>query len=240
MVQAEPELSVVIPVYNEEENLPGLLEELDRVLADLGKTHEIICVDDGSTDGSRDVLSRLAGRYSALRCLQHQGNYGESAAQATGFRAARGSIVVTMDADGQNDPADLPRLIEALKADTACVCGVRRVREDSFVKRISSKIANAFRNFVTGDRITDAGCTYRAIRKEALVEVVVFNGMHRFLPTILRAQGFKVVELPVNHRPRRFGCSKYGIGNRLWRGILDCLAVRWYRRRAVPAERTAK
>jgi glycosyltransferase involved in cell wall biosynthesis len=146
---------------------------------------------------------------------------------------AKGEIVITMDADLQNDPADIPTLLEALTPEVDCVCGIRRTREDDFVKRISSRIANGFRNWITGDNIQDAGCTYRALRRNILGEMVVFNGMHRFIPTILRAQGCRVVEIKVNHRPRTKGVSKYGVGNRLWRGILDCLAIRWYRRRAL-------
>ena len=176
-------------------------------------------------------------KYPSLRVVKHRVNSGESAAQATGFRAACGELIVTMDADQQNDPADIPALLEALTPETACVCGVRRSREDDFVKRASSRLANAFRNFVTGDRIRDAGCTFRVIRRRALAEVPVFNGMHRFLPSLLRAQGYRVAEIFVNHRPRTRGSSKYGIGNRLWRGIRDCFAMRWYRARAVPADR---
>ncbi len=234
-----PEISVVIPVFNEEGNLSPLLEELEGVLAGLGRSAEVICIDDRSTDGSLDELRRLQERYAELRIIRHAVNSGESAAQATGFEHARGNVVITMDADQQNDPADIPRLLEALESGVAAVCGVRRIREDDWVKRASSRIANAFRNAVTGDRISDAGCTFRAIRRSALREVPVFNGLHRFLPTILRLQGYRVVEIPVNHRQRGCGVSKYGVGNRAWRGIVDCLAMRWYRARCVPAERVA-
>jgi len=234
------DLSVVIPVFNEEGNLAPLLEELEPVLASLGRTFEVVCVDDKSTDGSVDALRRLAKDRAYLRIVRHGVNCGESAAQASGFRHARGGIIITMDADLQNDPADIPRLLEGLAGDTAAVCGVRAKREDSLVRRISSRIANSFRNAVTGDRISDAGCTFRAIRSEALGELPVFNGLHRFLPTILRFQGFKVKEIQVNHRPRTRGASKYGVGNRMWRGIRDCLAMRWYRARAVRADRTKR
>jgi len=143
-----------------------------------------------------------------------------------------------MDADQQNDPADIPALLGALDADTAAVCGVRRKHEDSFMRRVSSRIANGFRNAITGDRITDAGCTFRALRRNALRELPVFNGLHRFLPTILRLQGCKAKELPVNHRPRTRGTAKYGVANRMWRGIRDCFAMRWYRARCLPAQRS--
>ena len=142
-----------------------------------------------------------------------------------------------MDADQQNDPADIPELLKNLGSYIAAVCGVRRKRMDTIVKKISSRTANAFRNFVTGDRISDAGCTYRAIRRNALWQIQVFNGMHRFLPTLLRMQGYRVVEILVNDRPRTRGVSKYGIGNRMWRGILDCFAMRWFKKRSVRGDR---
>ena len=232
-----PELSVVIPVFNEEDNLDPLLRELEGVLQTVGRAYEVICVDDCSTDTSLAVLRRLRAERPWLRIVRHRVNSGESAAEATGFHYARGEVVVTIDADQQNDPADIPRLLQALGEDVVAVCGVRRIREDDGVRRISSLIANGFRNMVTGDRIKDAGCTFRALRREVLREVPAFNGMHRFLPTILRYQGFRVMELAVNHRPRTRGQSKYGIRNRLWRGLRDCVAMRWYRSRCLPGGR---
>jgi len=234
------DLTVVIPVYNEAENLEPLIAELEQVLSGLGRSFEILCVDDKSTDGSLDILRRLQSQRDHLRVTAHTVNSGESAAQATGFARARGEVVITMDADQQNDPADIPALLAALDGETAAVCGVRRRREDNWLRRLSSRIANSFRNVVTGDRISDAGCTFRAVRRAALREVPVFNGMHRFLPTILRWQGFRVKEIPVNHRPRMRGESKYGVGNRMWRGIRDCFAMRWYRARCVPGRRIAE
>lgn len=230
-------LSVVIPVYNEDSCLRPMLEELELVLRGLGRAYEVLCVNDASTDGSLALLHSLQAQRPWLRVITHAVNAGESAGQATGFRFARGEVIITMDADQQNDPADIPALLAALTPSMACVCGVRRVRQDDWVKRWSSKIANRFRDAITGDHISDAGCTFRALRREALREVLVFNGMHRFLPTILRAQGYGVAELLVNHRPRSQGYSKYGVGNRLWRGIRDCFAMRWYLNRAVPATR---
>ena len=233
------QLSVVIPVFNEEENLVPLVEELEKELTRLEKSYEIIFVNDTSTDRSLEVLRKLREERPRLRIICHRQNCGESAALGTGFGLARGEVVVTMDGDCQNDPADITRLLGALAEDVACVCSVRRVRNDSWVKRISSRIANRFRNLITGDQIADAGCTFRAVRRAALREVPVFNGMHRFLPTILRAQKYRVVEIQVNHRPRTKGVSKYGVGNRLWRGIRDCFAMRWYQGRAVPGDRIA-
>jgi len=231
------DLSIVIPVFNEEESLPILFEELGRALRAVAKSYEIVCVNDASTDSSAAVLADLQREHPELVVATHRMNCGESAAQASGFKRARGEIIITMDADLQNDPADIPAFLQALSADVACVCGVRKVRQDDFVKRFSSRTANKFRDLITGDHIQDAGCTYRAIRRSALGEMLVFNGMHRFLPTVLKAQGYQVREILVNHRPRVKGYSKYGVGNRLWRGIRDCFAIRWYRARAIAAGR---
>ena len=233
----QPDLSVVIPVFNEEDNLEPLLKELEGVLAGLGRSYEVLCIDDCSTDRSLEVLKQLKATRPWLRILRHGVNSGESAAEATGFEHANGDIIITMDADQQNDPHDIPALLDSLKDDIVAVCGVRRKREDDWVKRLSSRTANVFRNWATGDRISDAGCTFRALRRQALREVLVFNGMHRFLPTMLRLQGYKVVEILVNHRPRVKGLSKYGVGNRVWRGLVDCFAMRWYRRRCVRGAR---
>lgn len=237
---AKSELSIVIPVYNEQDNLAPLVDELDECLGRLGKRCEVICVNDGSTDGSLQVLLEMQKTRPFLKVISHRVNSGESAGEATGFRSAEGDVVITMDADQQNDPADIPVLWEAMKRDVDCVCGVRKQRMDDWVKRMSSRIANRFRDWVVGDHVSDAGCTFRAIRRSALREIVVFNGMHRFLPTILRAQGYRVVEIEVHHRERTRGMSKYGIGNRLWRGIVDCLAVRWYVKRAIRGDRIAE
>ncbi len=231
------DLSVVIPVFNERDNLEPLMKEIQETLDKVGRPFEVICVDDRSTDDSLQVLQTLQASRPWLRVVRHHVNSGESAGEATGFEHANGDIVITMDADQQNDPADIPAMLQALRDDVVAVCGVRRIREDDLVRRISSRIANWFRNSVTGDKILDAGCTYRALRRSALHEVLVFNGMHRFLPTILRLQGYRVVEHLVNHRPRTRGKSKYGVGNRAWRGLVDCLAMRWYRARCVRGDR---
>lgn len=232
-----PEISVVIPVFNEEDNLQPLLEELEPILNNLQRTYEVLCINDCSTDSSLKVLQDLKQSRPWLRIVNHRINSGESAAQITGFRHARGELVITMDADQQNDPADIPSMLQLLGKDIAAVCGVRRKREDTIVKRISSRTANAFRNAITGDRIVDAGCTYRILRRSALVEVPAFNGMHRFLPTILRIQGYMAVEILVNDRRRIRGYSKYGVGNRIWRGIRDCFAMRWFRARCLRGDR---
>ncbi|MFH0953103.1 MAG: glycosyltransferase family 2 protein [Verrucomicrobiota bacterium] len=239
MCEPQLDLSVVIPVFNERDNLEPLLKELQQVLNRVGGSYEVLCIDDRSTDDSLQVLKSLQKDRPYLRVVGHRINSGESAAQATGFEHARGAVLITMDADQQNDPADIPALLEALRDDVHAVCGVRSVREDDWVKKLSSRIANGFRNAVTGDRVSDAGCTYRALRRTALHEIPVFNGMHRFLPTILRLQGYRVDEIKVNHRPRTRGKSKYGVGNRAWRGIVDCLAMRWFRTRCVRGDRAS-
>jgi len=236
---SHPDLSIVIPIFNEQDNLEPLIDEIEAVLGALDRSFEVLCIDDKSTDSSLDVLRRLKMDRPRLRVIPHSINCGESAGQVTGFQRALGEVIVTMDADQQNNPADIARLLEALDSNTDAVCGIRRRREDNLVRRLSSRIANWFRNTITGDQISDSGCTLRAMRREALQEVPVFNGLHRFLPTILRLQGFKVKEILVDHRPRTRGTSKYGVGNRMWRGIRDCFAMRWYRARCVPSRRVA-
>ncbi|WP_045219850.1 glycosyltransferase family 2 protein [Desulfonatronum thioautotrophicum] len=232
-----PALSCILPIFDEEGCLEPLLQELEATLRELGRPYEIICVDDCSRDDSLALLSRLREQNDRLRLIRHTSNLGQSAAFATGFQVAAAPILITMDADMQHDPADIPRLLAALTPTTDMVCGVRANRRDTWIKRLSSRVANRFRDIVSGDRITDAGCTFRVLRRSAVVELAVFNGMHRFLPTLLRCRGLSVAELPINHRPRTSGVSKYGIGNRLWRGLLDCIAVRWYAQRAIPARR---
>lgn len=232
-----PDISVVLPVFNEEGNLVPLIEEIESILRPLNRTFEILAVDDRSTDGSLAVLREAKKTRPGLRILRHAINQGQSAAFATGFHGAKGEIVVTLDADGQNDPHDLPRMLEALRPEVAMVCGIRQKRQDSWVKLASSRIANKFRSSLLGDNVSDAGCCFRVIRRNALREVPSFNGMHRFLASILRFQGFNVVEVPVNHRARTRGVSKYGVGNRLWRGLRDTMAMRWFKKRCLRGDR---
>jgi glycosyltransferase involved in cell wall biosynthesis len=239
MRESVVDISVVVPCFNEEDNIELLLNELEQALRPTGKSFEIIYVDDCSTDSSLARLQDAAKSRPYLRVLAHKQNLGESAAILSGYEAARGQIVFSMDADLQNDPADIPRFLKALEQADA-VCGVRRKRQDSWSKRISSRIANKVRAALLKDDIHDAGCTYRAIRREALVQLIGFRGLHRFIPTILRYHGFKVVEIPVNHRPRTRGYSKYGVGNRLWVGILDIIGMMWYRKRHFPPHRAVE
>lgn len=229
-------LSVILPCYNEAECVSQLTAELEAVLNQLELSSEVLFINDASTDGTLDILNLLQQQYPRVRVLSHALRCGQSAGQATGFRYARGKLIVTMDADSQNDPRDIPRLLEALQQADA-VTGIRRRRHDTRTKRIASRLANAFRNVVTRDQISDAGCAYRALRRDALYELPIFDGLHRFLPTLLRMQGFRVLELGITHRPRSGGVSKYGIRDRLWRGLLDCLAMCWLRWRAIPGNR---
>lgn len=232
-----PRLSVVVPAYNEEENIVPLAEEIIAALGALSESFELILVDDASTDSTARIIERFD--HPRVRGVFHRINCGQSAAVASGFQAARGEWVATLDGDGQNDPADLPAMLEqAIAEGVDCVTGVRRKRQDTFIRRFSSRVANGFRNWITGDRVSDSGCGIRVVRRAALREIPVFNGMHRFMPTLLRGQGFTVVERAVNHRERVRGTSKYGVHNRLWRGIRDCFGIRWYLKRAVRSDRS--
>ncbi len=230
-MQDAPRLSIVVPLYNEEENLPVLDGEIRAALAPLGIAWEVLYVDDGSTDGSLEALRALAAADPRIRILRHRKNAGQSAGLASGFRAARGELVATLDADLQNDPADLPRLLAKLDEGWDVVSGVRRNRQDSWVRRASSRIANAVRNRATDEAITDVGCSLKAYRARYLAHLPMFGGMHRFLPTLVRWNGARVTEIAVNHRPRLHGVAKYGIGNRLFRALADLFAVRWMRTR---------
>lgn len=227
--------SLVIPVYNERDNLAVLHGEITDVLKPIGDAYEILFVDDGSTDGSDAVLRALRAGDPRVRVLTFARNAGQSAAMDAGFKGARGDVVVTLDADLQNDPSDIPRLLEALEGFDAVV-GVRRERRDNLVRRVSSKVANYVRNRLSDETITDTGCSLKAFRREALERLVLYDGMHRFLPTLLKMDGFRVREVPVGHRPRRHGESKYGIGNRLLPSFMDLLAVRWMKRRKLRYE----
>ena len=236
---APPLLSVVVPAYNEEDNVVPLANEIIAALENLPGGFELILVDDKSTDATARIIREIA--HPAVRPAFHRINCGQSAAVASGFQAARGTWVGTLDGDGQNDPADLPAMLaEAQQAGVDCVTGVRRKRQDTFIRRLSSKVANGFRNWITGDSVSDSGCGIRVVRRAALREIPVFNGMHRFMPTLLRAQGYSVKERTVNHRERLRGTSKYGVHNRLWRGIRDCFGIRWYIARAVRSDRMAQ
>jgi len=225
------QLSVIIPAYNEEENLPVLLAELREALAPLGLSYEVLVVDDGSSDGTLEVMRDLAATDRRLRLLRLARNSGQSAALEAGFRHARAPVLATLDADLQNDPADLPGLLEKLEEGWDVVSGVRTDRHDSWLRRISSRIANGVRNRLTGESITDVGCTLRVYRREHTDRIFMFTGMHRFLPTLLKLAGARVTEMPVSHRPRLHGEPKYNIRNRIWKALADLFAVRWMQSR---------
>jgi glycosyltransferase involved in cell wall biosynthesis len=231
MTAETPELSVVLPVRDERESLAPLLDEIRAALG--GRRYEMLAVDDGSTDGSLETLRGLARAMPELRVLRLGAPAGQSAALAAGWEAARADIVVTLDADGQNDPADIPRLLARLTArpDLTAVVGARTRRRDSGWKLVQSRVANTFRNWITGHRVRDTACGLKVMRRAALGGLPRFDGMHRFLPTLIALRGGRFEELPVAHRPRRHGRTKYGAWNRALRGLRDALGVRWLARR---------
>ena len=231
----EPHLSVVVPAFNEAPNLPTLVREIEAAVAPLGEPWELVLVDDGSTDDSRAVLDELAQGHPALRVVRFAENAGQSAAFLAGFAAARGAVVVTLDADLQNNPADIPEILRRLEGHDA-VLGVRRRRRDTALRRASSRVANAVRRGVTGDGLADVGCSLKAFRREHLRDLPRFNGVHRFFGTLLVWKGCKIAEVPVDHRPRRAGEAKYNVRNRAFRTLLDLLAMRWLRSRWVRYE----
>lgn len=225
-------ISIVAPVYNEDENLRPLVAEVDAALADSGIEYEIILVDDGSKDDSLAVIRELAVENPRVRYLAFAANCGQSAAFTAGFRSARNPWVVTMDSDLQNDPADIPRMLEMLDQGYDMVIGWRIKRRDSFMKRIASKVGNAVRNRLTRETVRDTGCSLKVMRAEMARCLPMFTGMHRFLPTLMKMQGARVAETQVNHRPRGYGVSKYGTIDRAIQGGHDLLAVRWMQSRA--------
>jgi len=231
------DLSVVVPVLNEGPNLLPLHDEIVAAMDAVDGTWEIVYVDDGSTDDGPRLLGRLAREDPRARVVTLARNYGQSTALVAGTEAARGEWIGTLDGDGQNDPRDLVALWREARAGVAdVVTGVRTRRADGRVKRASSRIANAVRNRLSGDQVTDVGCSVRVFPRRALLEAVRFEGMHRFLPTLFRLAGYSVVERPVGHRPRRAGRSKYGIQNRVWCGLADLVVVRRLLRRQVRYE----
>lgn len=228
-------LSVVVPARDEAESIGECVCELARELDKLNERCEILVVDDGSRDDTFAKLKGLRAKVAQLRALRFAHHRGQSAAMDAGFRHARGAVVITMDADMQNDPADIPRLLDALK-ECDVVCGVRLKRQDNFVRRASSRIANWVRNKLSGESIRDTGCSLKAYRREFLAKLKLFDGMHRFLPTLLKMEGARVAEIPVNHRPRLRGNTKYNVWNRVFRSFRDLLAVRWMKQRFIRYE----
>ena len=227
------EISFVIPCHNEQDNLRALVTAIREAIDPLKRTYEIVIADDFSTDKSWPVLKELAMADARVRGLRFAFNCGQSAALWAGMNAARGRHIITLDADLQNDPRDVPQFLLALEK-FDCVCGSRiaaRGEGDGFVRIASSRIANWVRNKMSGENVTDAGCCYRAFKRECIADLKFFKGMHRFLPTLFKIEGFTVTEIPVRHNPRSAGQSHYGVWNRLFASFYDLLAVRWMKKR---------
>jgi dolichol-phosphate mannosyltransferase len=214
-------VSVVVPVFNEEENIPNLQLELNAALS--GLDYEIIFVDDGSSDATATQVKADP----RVRLVRFEKNAGQSAAMFAGLHAARGATAVLIDGDLQNDPADIPRLLGEIERGADLVCGYRTQRKDTMVKRLTSRVANFVLSRFTKDGVRDTGCTLKAMRRECIGALVPFKGMHRFIPALIKGAGYRLVEIPVNHRPRKFGQSKYGLGNRAVRATVDMFGVRW-------------
>ncbi len=222
-------ITIVIPVKNEQETLPGLAKEIDAAFASQAYRWEVLWVDDGSNDRSRELMRGLPAPH---RWIALDRNHGQSAAFMAGFRAARGTWIGTLDGDGQNDPVDLPRqLARALEKGVDMVNGIRAKRQDSWFRKVSSKIGNGVRNWLTGNTVKDVGCSTRVVRREAAIDLPFFHGMHRFLPTLIQMRGWTIDEIPVNHRQRAGGASKYGLWNRLPNATRDLFGVRWLKTR---------
>ena len=240
------ELSVIAPAHNERDNLVTLIAEIEAAIEPLGIKHEIIIIDDASTDDTPGVLAGLKLKHHALRAIRmmdtpgiaKRGN-GQSAAFHAGIRAARGGLIAMLDADLQNDPADIPAMIEMMEREQAdLVQGDRsHDRHDTLVRRFSAWVGRAFRRVLLGDKVVDTGCSLRIMRREVALRLPLeFRGMHRFIPVTVKQMGYRVVEMPVNHRARLAGQTKYGIWNRALPGLVDCFAVRWMRKRRRPVE----
>lgn len=224
-----PIYSVVIPLKNEEGNIRALVQELEPIMIGLCKPWELICIDDGSTDQTRSILEELAAQKPYLRVLLFTRNFGQSSAFDAGFKAAQGEYIITLDGDRQNDPADIPRLAAAIP-ECDLVCGWRVNRRDTWLKRLTSKIANGLRSRLCEDHVHDTGCSLKIYRTQCLRQIKMFQGMHRFLPALFALEGFRIKEIPVNHRPRIEGKTNYTLWNRSF-AIWDMLAVRWMRAR---------
>jgi glycosyltransferase involved in cell wall biosynthesis len=218
--------SVIVPVFNERDNLQALVDAVVPVMEGLGGGFELLLVDDGSADGSSEELDRLAAADPRVRALHFIRNFGQSAAIEAGIQHALGEVIVLIDADLQTDPADIPALLPLLGTYDAVV-GVRRQRQDTWWRRFSSRFANGVRNRLTREDITDTGCPLKLIRAAAARRLRMWNGAHRFIPTMLRMEGFTLTQAPVSHRPRTRGTSKYGTWDRAFRGLRDALGVRW-------------
>lgn len=224
------EIAVIVPVYNEEDNVLPMAREVSDAMKKAGRSYELVFVDDASTDSTWKKIEEARRQFPGVRGLRHAVNSGQSAALWTGIQASHSDIIATLDGDLQNDPADIPQMLPSLaKADF--VCGVRAKRRDTFVRRSSSKIARWARRSALKVDFCDTGCAMRVFKRSALAGVFPFNGFHRFLPVLVHGNGVSTLEVPVNHRPRVAGVSKYGVWNRVWRGIYDLIALSWFQKR---------
>lgn len=224
-------LSIVVPVYNEEDNLPILFEEIHRALSPIDKEWHVIFVDDGSSDNSLQVMRDLSEKHPEARYLAFEKNCGQSAAFKAGFDACTDDVVITIDADLQNDPADIPALLTEYERGFTMVIGWRKKRMDTIQKRYASKIGNAIRNKISRETVKDTGCSLKVMNTEMAKRIPMVTGMHRFLPTLMKMEGATVSEVPVNHRHRQHGESKYGVIDRLIATVPDLLAIRWMQSR---------
>lgn len=228
-------ISVIAPVYNEKENIKRFIEKVEIALKKRFDSYEIILIDDGSTDGSKELLDREAERNGHVKVYHFTKNNGQTAALAAGFKVCTGDFVVTMDSDLQTDPEDIYILLAYIN-EYDMVNGRRATREDGINKKISSLIGNGMRNLITGDNIKDTGRPLKLFKKEVVETFYLYEGMHRFLPTLSKINGFKVIEVPVRHYDREYGQSKYGVFNRLFKGLKDAFAVRWMKKRRLSYE----
>jgi dolichol-phosphate mannosyltransferase len=229
-MSAAPQVSVIVPLYNEEENVAELQAQLEAALGNF--THELVFVDDGSTDATAANVKTSP----SVRLLRFKKNAGQSAAMFAGIHAAVGDVIVMIDGDLQNDPADIPALVNKLNEGHDLVCGYRAKRKDTAFKRVQSRIANAVRSRFIGDGVRDTGCSLKAMRRDCRNALVPFNGMHRFIPAFIRHAGYRITEVPVNHRPRIHGVSKYNFANRAWRATKDMFGVSWLLSRRMKSE----
>lgn len=220
-------LSIIIPMFNEEKNISLLYNSLKRVLNKLKKSYEIIFVDDGSIDNSFNILEKIQKKDKTIHIIKFRKNFGQTAAMDAGFREAKGNIIISMDADLQNDPEDIPKLLNKLNEGYDVVCGWRYNRQDSFFKKIFSNIANWFRRLVTGEKIHDSGCSLRIYKRECLNDLDLYGEMHRYIPALLFWKGYKVEEIKIEHHPRKHGETKYS-AIRLLKGFLDLLVIKFW------------
>ncbi|MFP4332781.1 MAG: glycosyltransferase family 2 protein [Campylobacterales bacterium] len=227
------DFSLIVPVYNEEDNIIPLFEKVDDMAKKASLEYEIVFVDDGSSDRSREIVDELVDKYNGVRKIYFTQNNGQSAAIAAGIRAASKSAIVTIDADLQNDPYDIPSFLKELE-NFDVVCGYRKKRQDNLIRQISSRVANRVRNFFTQDNLRDIGCALRAYRADSGVkDIYFFNGIHRFIPAIMLFEGKSITEIPTNHHPRIHGESKYTLFNRLFKVIYDLFGVQWMKSRYI-------